>query len=71
METIWIVNLIISILILIFCIGFLIGGLYAYQWALYYIDIGEEYINNFKAIKEQFETLNLKIDKILSMDRYL
>lgn len=70
METIQVVDLILLIVIILLCVGLVLGGLYAYQWVMYYIDIGEQYVDDFNATKEEikqsFNGLGKNIDKISS-----
>lgn len=50
----WFEILLLLLVIFLFVILFLVLY-YAYQWILYYIDIGEQYVDNFNNTKAEFQ----------------
>ena len=73
MDEINVVEVILLFIILILVIALILGAIYAYNWVMYYINIGEEYINNFDAykveIKDSLNMINTKLDNIESKIR--
>ena len=56
-----ITDLVILVILLVLVIAIVLGALYAYQWVLYYIDVGEQYIAN---INDKIDQIQIKIDDI-------
>lgn len=57
METIQVVILIVVLIILLLMIGLVIGALYLYQLAMYYVNIYDELKANFQQMHSNFERI--------------
>lgn len=64
METIQIVILVVNLIILLLIIGLVLGALYLYQLALYYIDIYDQFIANFREMKSNFDLIKSIVEKV-------